>query len=146
MIGQCHAQRHQGGHNRLGVGVIAAGAVFYLQDDDWWRDRYRGAPICRNPWIVEAFLNGKLAAARRNPLTGHWEDIYLARRSDFALLRSLRDGRHHVVAARVLILREDEALRRDGGGYPDIPPVNRSSRCRRDPDASATLVSSPHLP
>jgi hypothetical protein len=35
-----------------------------------WRDRFRGAPICRNPWIVEGFLNGVLCAARRNRDTG----------------------------------------------------------------------------
>ena len=49
MIRQYHAQRRQGGTNPLGVGVIAAGAIFYLQNDGWWRDRYRGKPVCRTP-------------------------------------------------------------------------------------------------
>jgi len=115
MIRLYHAHRRQGGHNPLGIGVIPAGAIFYLQPESWWRDRYRGQPRCRDPWIVEAFLNGTLAAARCNPLTGRWEDIYVARRSDFALLRSLRHGRRQVVAVRVLILHEDEGLRCDGG-------------------------------
>jgi hypothetical protein len=93
MIRQYHAQRRRGGPNPLGVGVIPAGAIFYIQDEGWWRDRYRGAPICRNPWIVEAFLNGTIGAARRNRQTGLWEDVYAAGRSDMALVRSLRDGR-----------------------------------------------------
>jgi len=48
MIRQYHAQRRQGDNNSRGVGVIAAGTSFYLQDEDWWRDRYHGAPICRS--------------------------------------------------------------------------------------------------
>ena len=98
MMREYHAHRRQGGHNPLGVGVIPAGAIFYLQDDHWWRDRYRGRPSCREPWIVEAFLNGTLAAARRNPVTGRWEDIYMARRSDTAVVRSLRNGRRLEIA------------------------------------------------
>src|SRR5271165_3580208 len=78
MIRPHHAHRRQGGHNPRGIGVIPAGAIFYLQPESWWRDRYRGQPRCRDPWIVEAFLNGTLAAARCNPLTGRWEDIYVA--------------------------------------------------------------------
>lgn len=56
MIRQYFAHRRRGGCNPLGVGVIPVGAIFFIQDDGWWRDRYRGAPICRDPWIVEAFL------------------------------------------------------------------------------------------
>jgi len=57
MFRQYHAQRRQGGNNPLGVGVISIGTILYIQDEGWWRDRYRGASTCRNPWIVEAFLN-----------------------------------------------------------------------------------------
>lgn len=121
MLRQYHAQRRRGGDNPLGVGVIPAGAVFYLQDDGWWRDRCRGTPICRTPWIVESFLNGKLCAARRNRDTGHWEDIYMARRSDTAVVRSLRDGRRREIAVRALILHEEEGLRRDPATCPDLP-------------------------
>ena len=70
-----HRRRGRGGCNPLGVGVIPVGAIFYIQNEGWWRDRYRGAPICRNPWMVEAFLNGTLAAARRNAETGMWQDL-----------------------------------------------------------------------
>ena len=37
MLRQYHAPRRQGGDNPLGVGTIALGAVFYLQDDGHWR-------------------------------------------------------------------------------------------------------------
>ncbi len=121
MIRQYYAQRSRGGDNPLRVGVIPTGAIFYLQDDGWWRDRFRGAPSCRNPWIVEGFLNGLLCAARRNRDTGQWDDVYMARRSDMAVVRSLRDGRRRQVAVRILVLHEDEGLRRDPATYPDLP-------------------------
>jgi hypothetical protein len=87
--------------------VIPGGAIFYIRDEGWRRDRYRGAPICRNPWIVEASLNATLAAARRDPDTGMWQDRYLVGRSDPAVVVSLRDGRRHRIAVRVLILHEE---------------------------------------
>ncbi|MGA9867271.1 MAG: hypothetical protein WBQ75_12640 [Acetobacteraceae bacterium] len=62
---------------------MRTGAIFYIQDEAWWRDRYRGAPICRNPWIVEALLNGLFHASRRNRASGVWESTYVARRSDW---------------------------------------------------------------
>jgi hypothetical protein len=123
MIRQYFAQRCRGGDNPLRVGIIPAGAIFYLQDEWWWRDRYRGAPICRAPWIVEAFLNGTLAAARRNRDTGRWEDIYMAGRSDMAIVRSLRDGRRRTVAVRTLIAHEELGLRSDPPTYPDLPTI-----------------------
>ena len=98
MIRQYHAHRRQGGANPLGIGVVAAGTIVYLQDEGWWRDRDRGRPACRNPWIVTAFLNGICAAARRNRDTGLWEDVHVSRRSDMAIVRSLRDGRQRLIA------------------------------------------------
>ena len=133
MIRQYFAHRRRGGCNSLGVGVIPVGAIFYIQDEGWWRDRYRGAPICRNPWIVEAFLNGTLAAARRDPETGMWQDRYLAGRSDIAVVRSLRDGRRRRIAVRILILHEEHGLAAQPCGYPDLPSLqlhDRSARCQ----------------
>lgn len=113
MIRQYYGQRCQGGNNPRRIGVIPAGAIFYLQDESWWRDRFRGRPSCREPWIVESFLNGTVAAARRNPVTRLWEDSYYARRSDTAIVRSLRSNRRRVILVRTLILHEDEGLRAD---------------------------------
>ena len=121
MIRQYFAHTRRGGCNPLGVGVIPVGAIFYIQDEGWWRDRFRGAPICRNPWIVEAFLNGTLAAARRDAKTGLWQDRHLAGRSDTALVRSLRDGRRYRIAVRVLILHEEHGLAAQPCAYPALP-------------------------
>ena len=123
MIRQYGAQRCRGGDNPLRVGIIPVGAIFYIQDEGWWRDRYRGAPMCRNPWIVEAFLNGTIAAARRNRDTGLWEDVYFARRSDMAQVRSLRDERSRRIAVRTLILHEDHGLTAGDVGYPRLPDL-----------------------
>lgn len=123
MIRQYYAQRCQGGDNPLRVGVIPAGAIFYIQDESWWRDRFRGRPVCREPWIVESFLNGVIAAARRDPTNGLWLDLYAARRSDMAVIRSLRNNRHRQIAVRTLVIHEDEGLRRDEATYPSLPKL-----------------------
>jgi len=137
MIRQYLAQRCRGGDNPLRVGVIPTGAIFYIQDDHWWRDRYRGRPICREPWIVEAFLNGTVGAGRRSSKTGVWESVFVAGRSDMAVLRSLRTGRLRQIAIRLLILHEDEGLRRDEVSYPDLP---RETNRRRPPPLSNTAA------
>jgi hypothetical protein len=148
MIRQYYAQRCRGGHNPLRVGVIPVGAIFYIQDDCWWRDRFRGRPVCREPWIVEAFLNGTIGAGRRNRETGLWESVFIAGRSDMAVIRSLRTGRRRQIAIRFLILHEGEGLRRDEATYPDLPgagyqaplpPVSNSGATR-----AAGKVASSH--
>lgn len=139
MIRQYYAQRCCGGDNPLRVGVIPTGAIFYLQDEGWWRARFRGAPVCRNPWIVESFLNGVLCAARRNRDTGRWEDVFMSGRSDMAVVRSLGDGQRRQVAVRTLLIHEDEGLRRDPVTYPDLPNV-----CMKRPSGiSATAPAKP---
>jgi hypothetical protein len=71
--------------------------------------------------MVTAFLNGTVAAGRRNRDTGLWEDVYVSRRSDMAIVRSLRDGRERRVAVRTLILHDDEGLVRQPSLYPTLP-------------------------
>ncbi|CAN2536498.1 hypothetical protein A1351_12205 [Methylosinus sp. R-45379] len=121
MIRQYYAQRRQGGDNPKGVGVIAVGSIYYLQNDGYWRDRFRGAPIRRNPCIVLAFLNGVVAASRRSAAAGKWEDVYVSGRSDLALVRSLRDGRIRKIAVRTLILHDDLGMCKDAAEYPTLP-------------------------
>ena len=119
---QYNAQRRQGGHNPLGVGVIAAGAILYLQDNDWCRDRFRGRPVCREPYLVEAFLSGTIGASRRNRETGHWERTYAARRSDMAIVRSLRTQRRCAIAIRILQMHDDLGLGVESA-YPSLPDL-----------------------
>ncbi len=119
---QYHApSRRQGGDIPYGVGVISVGSIYYLQEDHYWRDRFRGRPLLRNPWIVEAFLNGIMGAARRNPTTGKWESRFISGRSDMAIVRSLRDVRRKTIAVRILILHDDHALYSEPTTYPSLP-------------------------
>jgi hypothetical protein len=134
VIRQYYAQRARGGSNPLRVGVIPAGAIFYIQDDAWWRDRFRGRPVCREPWIVECFLNGEIAAARRDPATGLWFNVFVARRLDMAVIRSLRTNRRQTIAIRILILHEDEGLRHDPATYPSLPVL---AHCQHRTSGSA---------
>ena len=129
MIRQYRAHRRRGGANPLGVGVIALGAVYYLQEPGWFGDRWSGPPICRNPWQVEGFTNGLMHAARRSRDTGQWEDTYWSGRSDMAIVRSLRDGRRRTVAVRLLVLHDDLSLTKGIAGYPTLPDM-RFYRCR----------------
>ena len=85
MIRPCKARRRQGGDNPLGVG-----SIYYLQDGAWFRDRLPGRPVCKNPWIAEAFLNGVYGGTRRDQRTGHWRGAFISGRSDPAVVRSLR--------------------------------------------------------
>ena len=123
MIRQYGAQRRRGGNNPLRVGTIPSRAIVHLQDNSWWRDRYRGRPVCREPWMVEGFLNGTIGAGRRNAETGRWEDVVIAGRSDKALIRLLRTGRRRQIAVRLLVLHEDMDLRADAAPYPTLPAI-----------------------
>ena len=123
MMRQYGGCRRRCGANPLGVGVIAVGSVYYLQNSRWFGDRYRGPPVCRVPWQVEAFTNGLLHAVRRDPETGRWRDSYWSGRSDMAVVRSLRDGRRRTVAVRLLILHDDLGLGKGITAYPSLPDL-----------------------
>ncbi|MDJ0390197.1 hypothetical protein QMO56_18970 [Roseomonas sp. E05] len=136
MIRQYFAQRCQGGMNPLCVGVVALGSIYYLQDEGFFRDRFGGRAVCRNPWIVEAFLNGQYHAARRDPDTGRWVSVFMAGRSDRAVVRSLRDGRRQEVAVRTLQLHDDLGLWKEPTGYPPLPDLRLYRR-----SAATTLAA-----
>ena len=123
MIRQYKAPRRRGGYNPLGVGVISVGSIYYLQDRRFFHDRFGGRAICRNPWIVEAFLSGTFHAARRNRETGFWEDAVISGRSDTAVVRSLRDGRRTTVAVRFLQVHDDLGLTKQPTSYPSFPEL-----------------------
>jgi hypothetical protein len=133
MLRQYHAGGRQGGGNSLGVGVIAVGSIYYLQSREFFH-RFSGRrAVRRNPWIVEGFLNGVCAASRRNHRTGRWDDVYVSRRSDRVVVRSLRDGRRQVVSVVSLVLHDDLALSMGTSAYPTAPDLSlyRVSRRRR---------------
>ena len=121
MIRQYKAQRRCGGANPLGVGVIAAGSIYYLQDRDFFDSRFGGLAVCRDPWIVESLLNGVVGAGRRNRDTGLWESVIISGRSDTAVVRSLRTGRRQIVSVRLLQLHDDRFLTKQPSNYPTLP-------------------------
>ncbi len=134
MIRQYYAQQARGGDNPLRVGTVAAGSIFYLQDDKFFRDRFGGMAVCRTPWQVLGFLNGTMGAARRNRDTGRWEDAYRSGRSDMALVRSLRDARLvRTVAVRLLALHDELGLVKQPTLYPALPDVQRFRPARFAP-------------
>lgn len=136
---QYGAQRRRGGANPLGVGVVAVGSSYYVQDEGHFRDRCPPAPICREPWQVEAFTNGLMHAARRNRDTGQWEDAYRSGRSDMAVVRSLRDGRRRTLAVRLLVLHDDLGLAQGIAAYPTLPDLRFYRRRVRQPEPMPAL-------
>lgn len=139
MLRQYYAQRQRGGSNPLGVGVIGVGAIYYLQALDLSRPPSGRSASYRTPWVLECFLNGIMAASRRNRETGHWENAYVARRSDMAVVRSLRDGRRETVSVRLLILHEDLGLWRAPNPYPTVPDLRHYRRRSRATRPAPTL-------
>ena len=133
------AQRRRGGPNPLGIGVVAVGAVFYLQDPRWFSARTPGPPVCKVPWQVEAFTNGLLHAARRDPDTGQWRDSCWSGRSDMAVVRSLRDGQRRTVAVRLLVLHDDLGLAKGATAYPTLPDMRFHRRRPRTGRPAPTL-------
>jgi hypothetical protein len=132
MIRQYFAQTCRGGHNPLRVGVIATGSIYYLQDEHFFSSRSCEHAVCREPWIVECFLNGQYHAARRDPNTGRWLNVYVSGRSDTAVVRSLRSGRRREIAVRLLQLHEDLALWKEPTTYPALPDLRFHHVSQRD--------------
>jgi hypothetical protein len=87
MIRQYHAPRHRPEPHC--PGTIDVGAILYLQD--------RGRTVCRNPWIVEAWL----------PRECLWRFM---RGGHLAVVRSLRTGERRRVADWLLLAASDAGL------------------------------------
>lgn len=141
MMRQYGAQRCRGGDNPLRVGTIAVGSVFYLQGQAYFRARYGEAPVCRAPWIVEAYLNGVVHATRRDPDTGLWRSSYWSGRSDTAVVRSLRDGRRQTISVHMLQVHEDRGLCRGFSAYPSLPDLRFYRRRSRRPALARTAAA-----
>ena len=121
------------GNNPLRVGVIAVGNIFYLQDQAYFRSRYPQAPVCKTPWIVEAFLNEQLGASSCDPNTGHWRSSPWSGRNDTAVVRSLRDGRRLTVTTHILQVHEDRSLTHGFNNYPSLPDLRLYRTHSRQP-------------
>ena len=139
MIRQYYAARCMGGDNPLRIGIIAPGSIYYLQDQEFF-SRFGGRATCRDPWIVESFVNGTVAAARRSKDSGMWEDVYFAGRSDAAIVRSLRSGRRVQVSVRLLILHDDLGLTKGITSYPTRPDMRLYRRNLRSKVSSPLLA------
>ncbi|MBO1360273.1 hypothetical protein J2D73_10790 [Acetobacter sacchari] len=130
MFRQYYTSPFQGGDNPLRVGTIAAGTIFHIHH-------------CRKstrPWILEAFLNGEYTAARRNPRTGHWENVFISGRSDLAVLRSLTNGLRRTLTVNHLQHMVEEGAAPEAR-YPTLPDVTRFYRRNRSILAEATNVA-----
>jgi hypothetical protein len=115
----------------LRVGTVAIGNIFYIQDDFYPRHQDKLSPILKCPYIVEAFLNGQYAAARRSRETGRWENVYAPNRTDLAVVRCLRTDRRKEVLIRTLQFHEELGLTKGTNHYPDLPVLRRTIRMVR---------------
>jgi len=99
MIRQYYPQRFRQNHPcGRPVGTITVGTIAYIQDRLGRFDR----PVCRNPWIVEAWLPREYAVCG-GPNT-------FCRGGHLAVVRSLRDGRRQLVADHYLLCADDLGL------------------------------------
>ncbi len=57
-----NTQRCRGGNNPLRVGVLAVGAVFYIQDENYVRSRHGEAAICRARAVQRCWMGCTEAA------------------------------------------------------------------------------------
>lgn len=101
MNNQYYAPRRKGGSNPHGIGTIAVGTIIYIQDRI---GRYE-SPICREPWIVEAWTNREYHPA----VNGAPHTTYMAG-GHLAIVRSLRTGRRQRAADHILRACDDLGL------------------------------------
>ena len=80
------------------VGTIPTGTILYIQD---WRPMGgQRDVVCREPWIIEAWL------PRHHAPT----NTYLANGGHLAVVRSLRTGRRQTCADWLLLMAYDAGL------------------------------------
>lgn len=102
MIRQYNPQRFRY-HNGRRVGTFEIGTIVYIQDR-WHQFR---KPICRNPWIVEAFVPRECCATRM--VDGKYINTFV-RGGHLVRVRSLRDGRVQYVADHYILAALDAGL------------------------------------
>jgi hypothetical protein len=97
VLNQYNSQRFRNVNGRR-VGTVPVGEIVYIQDARPLRG-FTGPVVCRNPWIVEAWLPRFVDCTGRYASGGH-----------LAVVRSLRNGRREVVADWLLLMAVDENL------------------------------------
>ena len=108
MLNQYRAQRRMGGHNPRGIGTVAVGTIVYLQDGISPFGGFRAKPIKINPWMVTAWMNREIGAARKGA-DGRYENTF-AVGGHLATVQSLRDGRTQTVADWIILACVDAGL------------------------------------
>lgn len=106
MIRQYNPQRYRQLADGRRVGTIDVGTIAYIQDRLGRYDR----PVCRNPWIVLAWIPRELGAATRDS-SGRYVNRFCAG-GHLAIIKSLRDGRVQRVADHYLLAADDLGLTR----------------------------------
>jgi len=104
MLHQCHAQRFRWWRGKR-VGTVPIGTIIYIQDGVRPLTGLSQPVTTRNPWLVEAWLSRDYSLYR----SGGWTTVKCAG-GHLALVRSLRDGRHQLVADWVLLACMDAGL------------------------------------
>jgi len=94
------------------IGTIPVGTILYIQDGVRPFHGLTREIVCREPWIVEAWLPREYA--RKSPSTGRFEITCVAG-GHLALVRSLRDRRRvKKVADWILLACLDAGLEKVG--------------------------------
>lgn len=104
MIRQYNPQRFRY-HNGRKIGTIPVGTIAYIQD----RLGSYDSPVCRNPWIVVAWIPREVGADAI--VNGRYENRRMSG-GHLAIVRSLRDGREQTVSDWILVGCDDAGLTR----------------------------------
>ena len=106
MLHQYNPQRFRWWRGKR-IGTIPVGTILYLQDGVRPLTGLTQPIVTRNPWMVEAWLNRDYSRYS----SGRWTTVKIAG-GHLALVRSLRDGRHQLVADWLLLACMDAGLER----------------------------------
>lgn len=105
MTHQYRAVRFRRHANGRWVGTIPVGTIVYIQDNVSPLGGLRHVPVCREPWIVEAWLNRDYQKLTK----GGWVTAQMVG-GHLAQVRSLRTGRRQKIADWILRYCVDAGL------------------------------------
>lgn len=89
------------------IGTIPVGTILYIQDGINPLKGFTRPMICREPWIVEAWLPREYA--KWHPLSRKFTSVFI-RGGHLAIVRSLRNNRVKQVADWILLACVDAGL------------------------------------